>query len=180
MTEYAPGSAAQTRLTLTATVPDDYVFDGANGINFRAETILPSLYANSPVLWIAEPSLVTDYLPPTPEPEPVPEPEANVLAARAAAFIGRAGVARFESLAAAQLPIVTEFVRGYTRGRGFIDGKPDASLEAVLVSVVSRLLTNPEQVSQYQTGDYSERPAVLNGWTLTELSVLNRHRRRAA
>lgn len=177
---YAPGNAPTNPITLTATVPDDYVFDGTNGINFLAETVLPSPWTNSPVLWIADPSLTTDYLPPAPEPEPVPEPVANVLAARAAAFIGKAGVARYEATAAAQLPIVAEFVRGYTRGRGFDDGEPAPPLQAVMVSAVSRLLTNPEQLIQYQTGDYSERPAILAGWTLTELGVLNRYRRRAA
>lgn len=184
ITDYTPGNAPTTALTVTATVPADYVFDGTNGINFLVEPVMPP-YSNGPMLWVAGPSLSTDYTAPggepTPEPVPVPEPAVNVLAARAAAFIGRAGSKRFESLAAAQLPIVTEFVRGYTRDRGFYsDGEPMPPLEAVLVSVVSRLLTNPEQVTQYQTGDYSERPAVLNGWTLTELAILNRYRRRAA
>lgn len=182
ITKYTPGTTPTNPLTVTATVPADYVFDGTNGINFLVEPDMPQ-YATTPTLWVAGPSLTTDYVAPEPDPEPEPEPEpepTDDLAARAAAFIGRAGSKRFESLAAAQLPIVTEFVRGYTRGVGFIGDKPSAPLEAVIVSAGSRLLTNPEQLVQYQTGDYSERPAVLAGWTLTELAILNRYRRRAA
>lgn len=72
---------------------------------------------------------------------------------------------------------VLEYVRGYVRGRGFIGYVPHRSLQAVIVSAGARLFVNPEQVTQYTTGDYSERPATLTGWTSAELSVLRRFRR---
>lgn len=73
--------------------------------------------------------------------------------------------------------VVLEYVRGYTRGRGFVGYAPHRALQAVIVAAGSRLFTNPEQLTSYQTGDYSERPALLNGWTSAELGVLRRFRR---
>ena len=73
--------------------------------------------------------------------------------------------------------VVLEYVRGYTRGRGFVGYAPHRALQAVIVAAGSRLFTNPEQLTSYQTGDYSERPAILNGWTMAELGVLRRFRR---
>lgn len=101
------------------------------------------------------------------------------LAERQAAHIGRAGDREAIELANMHLPVVEAFVHGYTRGRGFTDGVPAHPLEHVIISAAARLVTNPEQVHQYTTGDYSERPAVLTGWTLAELSILNNYRRRA-
>ena len=72
---------------------------------------------------------------------------------------------------------VLEYVRGYTRGRGFVGYIPHRSLQAVIVAAGARLYVNPEQLSYYQTGDYSERPATLTGWTAAELGVLRRYRR---
>lgn len=71
---------------------------------------------------------------------------------------------------------VLEYVKAYTRGRGFTGYIPHRSLAAVIVAASGRLITNPEQVAYYQTGDYSERPAVLAGWTTAELGVLRRFR----
>lgn len=79
------------------------------------------------------------------------------------------------------MPTVATFVHGYTRGNGFdSSGRvQDAPLEAVIVSAAARLVVNPEQLWQYSVGDYSERPAVLQGWTLPEIAVLHRYRRRS-
>lgn len=73
--------------------------------------------------------------------------------------------------------VVLEYVRGYTRSRGFVGYAPHRALQAVIVAAASRLFVNPEQLTSYQTGDYSERPALLNGWTTAELGVLRRFRR---
>ena len=97
-----------------------------------------------------------------------------------AAFVGQPGNPDVTATAEAQVPIVTEYVRGFTRGRGFRDESPAGPLRAVIVSGVARLATNPEQVAHFQTGDYSERPAQLAGWTLAELGVLHRYRRTTA
>lgn len=72
---------------------------------------------------------------------------------------------------------VLEYVRGYVRDRGFIGYIPHRSLQAVIVSAGARLFVNPEQLTYYSTGDYSERPATLTGWTAAELAVLRRFRR---
>ena len=126
---------------------------------------------------------VIDPAAPPVEPEEPGEPADNAyneLAAAAVAYLGRQGT-RHETTARFQAPIVLEFVRGYTRGHGFESenegrGIP-ADLRAVIVSALSRLVQNPEQVSYYQAADYSERPQVLNGYTLPELAILRRYRR---
>lgn len=81
------------------------------------------------------------------------------------------------TLAADHAGVVLEYVRGYTRGRGFVGYIPHRALQAVIVAAGARLYVNPEQLSSYQTGDYSERPATLTGWTAAELGVLRRFRR---
>lgn len=101
----------------------------------------------------------------------------TALGRRVAAFVGRPGDDDVIATAEAQLPVVAEYVRGYTRGRGFEDDVPASPLRAVIVSGTARLATNPEQLTVFTTGDYSERPAQLAGWTLTELGVLRRYRR---
>ena len=114
------------------------------------------------------------------DPWDVHETLARSLGARVAAFVGQPGNPDVVATAEAQVPIVAEYVRGFTRGRGFRDEFPAGPLRAVIVSGVARLATNPEQVAHFQTGDYSERPAQLAGWTLAELGVLHRYRRTTA
>lgn len=114
------------------------------------------------------------------DPWDVHEALARALGARVAAFVGQPGNADVVATAEAQVPIVAEYVRGFTRGRGFRGESPAGPLRAVIVSGVARLATNPEQVAHFQTGDYSERPAQLAGWTLAELGVLHRYRRTTA
>lgn len=98
------------------------------------------------------------------------------LAPRVAGMVGRHGDESVIETAKAQLPLVAEYVRGYTRGRGFIGSSPAGALLAVIVSATARLATNPEQLDAYTMGDYSERPARLAGWTLAEIGVLHRYR----
>lgn len=107
---------------------------------------------------------------------------ATPTAAQVGAYLGQGERVATLSLAAAHLPIVTAFVRAYTRGNGFAVGtdEPDDALEAVIVSACARLTSNPEQVTHYQMADYAENPAVLNGFTLPELAVLHLYRRRTA
>lgn len=97
-----------------------------------------------------------------------------------AEFLGRGSDPKVLALAEAHLPLVYAFVRAYTRGGGFSDDVgPGDDVRAVIITACARLVTNPEQVSAYTIGDVSERPAVLNGFTLPELAVLHRYRRRA-
>ena len=102
------------------------------------------------------------------------------LAPRVAAYVGRAGDQATLDLAAGQLLIVAEFVRGYTRDRGWSNDTPTRDIAAVIVSVAARAAMNPEQVRQYSAGDYSETPSLLVGFTLAERAVLDRHRKRWA
>ena len=100
-------------------------------------------------------------------------------AQQVAAFLGRAGDPTVVAQAEAHLPIVRTFVAAYVRDVGFTAGVENDALGAVVVSACARLVTNPSQARQYAAGDYSESPGLLNGWTLPELAVLHRYRRRA-
>lgn len=122
---------------------------------------------------------------PDPDPEPEPEPEPTAWGQLVAAHINRAGDTETEQLASQHAVLVMEYVRGYTRGRGFTQHESGAEsvtpgIRAVIIAATARLTANPEQVSYYQSGDYSERPAILAGWTLPELAVLNNYRKRWA
>lgn len=116
------------------------------------------------------------------EVEPVdPDELAAELAPRVAGYIGKAGNQQAIEMIAGQLPVIVEFVRGYTRGRGFDEeGNPNAALRACIVSAASRVASNPKQLRQYSVGDYSATPALLMGFTLTEQATLNNYRKRWA
>ena len=100
-------------------------------------------------------------------------------ALQVAQFLGRAGDPTVVAQAEAHLPIVRTFVAAYVRDVGFVAGLENDALAAVIVSATARLVANPTQARQYGVGDYSEHPGLLNGWTLPELAVLHRYRRRA-
>lgn len=103
----------------------------------------------------------------------------DTLAARVAAHIGRAGDEGAVGTARGHAEIVAAFVHTYTRGRGFNpQGDPHPDVAAVIVTAASRLTTNPEQVITYTAADYSERPAVFEGWSIAEVGVLHEYRRR--
>ncbi|MBD7980034.1 MULTISPECIES: hypothetical protein [Oerskovia] len=103
-----------------------------------------------------------------------------VTAAQVAAILGRGDDSETVALAGAHLPLVTVFVKAYVRGNGFTADEPNADLSAVITTATARLVVNPEQVKRYQTADYAETPAVLDGFTLPELAVLHLYRRRTA
>ena len=90
------------------------------------------------------------------------------------------------AMADEHLATVTVFVYGYTRGRGFemggfkSDPKPEPAwdLRRVILSAAGRSLANPQSLKQYSAGDYSETPSVLTSWSLPEIAVLHRYRKR--
>ena len=90
------------------------------------------------------------------------------------------------AMADEHLATVSVFVYGYTRGRGFELGGfpsdptpvPQWDLKRVILSAAARSLANPQSLKQYAAGDYSETPSVLTSWTLPEIAVLHRYRRR--
>ncbi len=94
-------------------------------------------------------------------------------------FLGRGDDVGLVALAADQLPLVTAFVRSYTRGNGFVADVPNGDVAAVIVTATARLVTNPTSERRQQIGDYGRTPHV-DGWTLPELAVLHRYRRRTA
>lgn len=174
-------------LKVKGTIPSDYAYSGKNGLSLRLSAYPPAT-STAPALFIGAPSILLSTADPKPVEPEVPAdpgtPETPTLGAPVgelvAAFVGRAGDTLTIAQATVHALIVAEYVKGYTRGRGFVAGVPVPGLLAVIVSATSRLTANPEQVSYYQANDYSERPAVLAGWTLPELAVLNGFRRRTA
>lgn len=89
------------------------------------------------------------------------------------------------ALARGHVETVAAYAHAYTFGRGFTvdsdgNGEPAHDVARVIVAAAARLTTNPEQVSVYSAGDYSERPAVFTGWTVAEQGVLHRWRKRWA
>src|SRR5699024_12596744 len=97
-------------------------------------------------------------------------------------------IARGDRVAMVTLEVdaVTSYVYGYTRGLGFTIGSgtghlvPRQDVARVIIAAAARLAVTPRQMEYYSTGDYSERPAVLAGWTLLERAVLNNYRVRWA
>lgn len=97
-----------------------------------------------------------------------------------ARFLGKSDEATTD-LAAEHLPVVTAMVRAYTRGRGFTDpnAEPGDDVAAVIVSATARAVANPEQTVSQDVGPFSIRHGMFNGWTLPELAILHRYRKRA-
>ena len=96
-----------------------------------------------------------------------------------AAFLGRSGDAATVALAHEHLPVITAMVKAYTRARGFVDGVPGDDLAAVIVSATARSVANPEHTISQETGPFSIRQGIFQGWTLPELAILHRYRKRA-
>ncbi|QIX27503.1 hypothetical protein ncot_13455 [Nocardioides sp. JQ2195] len=94
-------------------------------------------------------------------------------------FLGQGDDVGFIALAEEHLPMVTHMVNAYTRGKGFTDGIPDDDVAAVIVSSVARLVVNPEQYDLDTAGPFTTRYRVFDGWSLPELAVLHRYRKRA-
>lgn len=95
--------------------------------------------------------------------------------------MGRAGDAETVALASAFVDVIWEMAKEYTRGRGFSsmsDTAAPAICSAVKLAVI-RVTVNPTQTKRYQVGEYTETPAVFEGFTLAELAVLNAYRVRA-
>ena len=94
-----------------------------------------------------------------------------------AAFLGQPGDPTTVAAAGQALPIVTAMARAYTRDEGF-EPEPAEDLEAVLVTGTARMMQNPSQLA-HKVGEVSFQGG-FTGWTLAELFVLNRYRKRAA
>lgn len=87
------------------------------------------------------------------------------------------------------LPIVAAMICAYTRDPQGLARVSDGmwaapvdreDLEAVLVSSTARLAGNPTLDRQTTIGPFSETPGQFQGWTLAELAILHRYRKRAS
>lgn len=94
-------------------------------------------------------------------------------------FLGQGADASVVALAGEHLPFVTATVRGYTRGAGFTTEGPADDLALVIVASAARLVTNPALAKSETVGAYSVTHGTFLGWTLPELAILNRYRKRA-
>lgn len=95
------------------------------------------------------------------------------------AFMGREVS---ERQAETVIAIVSAQARGYTRGRGWdTNGEPYGDVRAVILTAAARLLTDTSQItSQRAMGPFSvSYRNGFDGWTVSELYVLNRYRQRA-
>ncbi|VEG40301.1 Uncharacterised protein [Mycolicibacterium flavescens] len=95
-------------------------------------------------------------------------------------FLGRHSDTTLEASAEQAIPVVTTMVKAYVRGSG--EGwAPNEELEAVIVTAAARLITNPGGIPvDNQAGQFTHSlRGAFTGWTLAELAVLNRYRKRA-
>lgn len=95
-----------------------------------------------------------------------------------AAFLGKGNDARTTALAEAHLTVIMGLASGYTRGQGFA-GEIPADLAAVLIAATARYVANPQGTEMETAGPMTIRKGSFKGWTLAELSVLDRYRKRA-
>ncbi|MDM1896002.1 hypothetical protein PP348_23670 [Mycobacteroides abscessus] len=78
------------------------------------------------------------------------------------------------------VPLVTLLAKSYTRGRGFTGDEPNPEIAAVIVTASARLAANGNGLWSKQIDDVKYEYARFGfGWTLGELAVLNRYRKRA-
>lgn len=94
-----------------------------------------------------------------------------------AAFLGQGDDTALVALAGQHAAIVTAIARAYTRGEGFAGGIPTDDIAAVITTATARLVANPEQLST-TVGSVAVNGGFA-GWTLAELFVLNRYRKKA-
>ncbi len=100
-----------------------------------------------------------------------------VSGADVAAFLGQGDDTTLVALAGQHAAIITALARAYTRGNGFTDAEPNDEITAVITTATARLVANPEQIAT-TTGSVAVNGG-FTGWTLAELFVLNRYRKRA-
>lgn len=95
-----------------------------------------------------------------------------------AEFLARQDDNTFVRHCDAVTPIVVEYVRGYTRGRGFeVDGSIPADLRAVVISAAARLVTNPTVLRGESAESYAMAAGVDGTYSPAEAAVLQRYRR---
>ena len=92
-------------------------------------------------------------------------------------FLGQGDDTQLVALAEQATTVITAMAMAYTRDQGFTGTEPNDQIAAVITTAAARLVANPEQLPT-DVGSVSIRGG-FTGWTLAELCVLNRHRKRA-
>jgi len=79
------------------------------------------------------------------------------------------------------VPIITTMAKAYTRGHGFTGNQANDEIAAVITAASARLAANGTQLGvRLKVDDYErEFRSGFQGWSLAELAVLNRYRKRA-
>lgn len=81
------------------------------------------------------------------------------------------------------ITVASMAARAYTRGRGFatVEDTPKVAddVHSVIVMTAARILANPTNSRRIESGSFNAAPGIFEGWTLAELAILNRYRRRA-
>lgn len=96
-------------------------------------------------------------------------------------FVDESATAEALQLARNHLTVVSALVRSYTRGEGFDEmGFPHDDVAAVILTASARLMANPHQHKREELGGYSVTPTPFLGFSLAEMMVLNKYRKRTA
>jgi hypothetical protein len=95
------------------------------------------------------------------------------------AFLGQPAGEGGDAQVQSHLDTATAMVRAYVRENGFLGGEPTEDLAAVIISSAARLHRNPTLDRTQSAGPFTHTPGTFNGWTLPELAILHRYRRRA-
>lgn len=105
------------------------------------------------------------------------------IASDVVALLGREGDTALSGVAGRAVIIAEAQVRAYTRGNGFSGDQPAPDLDTVILTSAARLAANPENLRSEKASldgaSHEVQRQVIDGWTLPELAVLNRYRRRA-
>lgn len=104
-------------------------------------------------------------------------------AADVVGLLGKTGDPAATVTAEIAVPLVTAFVKGWTRGKGFnAEGEPAPDLGAVIVSAACRWTANPSQLEHVSAmGPFrAEFRSGFDGFTVGEQVILNGYRVRAA
>src|SRR5687767_4459132 len=95
-------------------------------------------------------------------------------------FLGRGSDTAFVALCNVHVPLVTAFVRSYVRGQGFDQyDDMEEDLRAVIITATARLVVNPSQ-QIFEAADSYQARGSFSGWSLAEIGILHRYRRRTA
>lgn len=77
------------------------------------------------------------------------------------------------------ITMVTALAASYTRDEGFTNGVPQPDLHTVILTAAARLLRDRGVASESMGPFNIQYRGGFDGWSVAELTVLNRYRKRA-